>query len=342
MSSKLPTTARHLSRQPSRRLTPQRYLLTAPPNDALRGPQLLRHPPSLVDLTSQLTPEHEAYYGSILLHAVLNSNGHTTFATHSHVLNSSHVDPASPEPEPSPPPERVSDEEWEIRTGRAIYILEKTLPDFFQTGLVSSLDLTTGEPSSTQKSWSLVNPTDTWHTIKDKLTAKSKEDCNEAPAIYSPRVRLTYTPPTPLPAPFPKTLHAEGLHLYIASSIFVRHTLNALYTDLVVDITRARVNNGGTVANGGTTSGSETSRFNKSRERSVAFGLMVTGIGRVSGTRTEWEINCTYTFSPLTGLIIHHSVDSIEPAPHQALFEALGKFGLLDGGVGPKPGNVGS
>lgn len=52
--------------------------------------------------------------------------------------------------------------------------------------------------------------------------------------------------------------------------------------------------------------------------------------------------NCTYTFSPLTGLIIHHSVDSIEPAPHQALFEALGKFGLLDGGVGPKPGNVGS
>lgn len=117
MSSKLPTTARHLSRQPSRRLTPQRYLLTAPPNDALRGPQLLRHPPSLVDLTSQLTPEHEAYYGSILLHAVLNSNGHTTFATHSHVLNSSHVDPASPEPEPSPPPERVSDEEWEIRTG---------------------------------------------------------------------------------------------------------------------------------------------------------------------------------------------------------------------------------
>lgn len=36
--------------------------------------------------------------------------------------------------------------------------------------------------------------------------------------------------------------------------------------------------------------GSETSRTNKSRERSVAFGLMVTGIGRVSGTRTEWEM----------------------------------------------------
>lgn len=117
MSSKLPTTARHLLRQPSRRLTPQRYLLTSPPNDAFRSPQLSRHPPSLVDLTSQLTPEHEAYYGSILLHAVLNSNDHTASATHNHVLNSSHVDPAPPEPEPSPPPEKVSDEEWEIRTG---------------------------------------------------------------------------------------------------------------------------------------------------------------------------------------------------------------------------------
>jgi hypothetical protein len=52
--------------------------------------------------------------------------------------------------------------------------------------------------------------------------------------------------------------------------------------------------------------------------------------------------NCTYTFSPLTGLIVHHSVDSIEPAPHQALFEALGKFGLLEGGLGPKAGGVGS
>lgn len=40
---------------------------------------------------------------------------------------------------------------------------------------------------------------------------------------------------------------------------------------------------------------------------------------------------------------MYHSVDSIEPAPHQALFEALGKFGLLEGGVGGvgRPGGVG-
>ncbi|KAI0084990.1 hypothetical protein BDY19DRAFT_987277 [Irpex rosettiformis] len=249
---------------------------------------------------------------------------------------------SAPEPR-SPPPERVCDEEWEIRTGRAIYILERTLPDFFETGLVSSLDQATKEPSpSAQKLWSLASPTDTWHTIKEKLssTSKSKEDCDEVPTIYSSRIRLTYTPPTPLPTPFPKTLRVEGLHLYIASSIFVRHTLNALYTDLVVNITRVRVNNGGVPINGGLISSSSQSK--KSREKSITFGLMVTGIGRVSGARAEWEVNCTYTFSPLTGLIIHHSVDSIEPAPHQALFEALGKFGLLDGGMGPKAGGVGS
>lgn len=28
--------------------------------------------------------------------------------------------------------------------------------------------------------------------------------------IYSPRVRLQYTPPVALPAPFPKTFHLEG------------------------------------------------------------------------------------------------------------------------------------
>lgn len=41
--------------------------------------------------------------------------------------------------------------------------------------------------------------------------------------------------------------------------------------------------------------------------------------------------NCTYTFSPITGLIQLHTVDSIEPAPHQSLFEALGRFGLIGG-----------
>ncbi|KAI0339348.1 hypothetical protein BDW22DRAFT_1361903 [Trametopsis cervina] len=241
---------------------------------------------------------------------------------------------------------KVSDQEWEIRTGRAIYILQQTLPEFFETGLVSSLDHSLDDHASSSKAWSLPNPTDTWHSIKGKLSPTSKspresEEVNEAPSIYSPRIHLTYTPPVPLPAPLPKTLHTEGLHLYIASSIFVRHTLNALYTDLAVEIKRVRVTNGGPTQ-GSLLSLPQPSPSRRQRDKSISFGLGVSGVGRVSGARTEWEINCTYIFSPLTGLIVHHSVDSIEPAPHQGLFEALGKFGLLEAGIGPRTGGVGS
>lgn len=72
---------------------------------------------------------------------------------------------------------------YRLISGRAIYILQQTLPEFFTTGLVSSLD----------------------------YAVKTGEDRDEKESIYSPHVRLAYTPPTPLPAPFPKTLHVEGV-----------------------------------------------------------------------------------------------------------------------------------
>ena len=88
----------------------------------------------------------------------------------------------------------------------------------------------------------VANTSNSSGSAKGKTHAKDEADAGQS--IYSPRIRLTYTPPTPLPVPFPKSLHLEGLHLYIASSIFVRHTLNALYTDLRVALTRVRVMGG--------------------------------------------------------------------------------------------------
>lgn len=32
---------------------------------------------------------------------------------------------------------------------------------------------------------------------------------------------------------------------------------------------------------------------------------------------------CTYTFSPISGLILSHAVDEIDPAPHMTAYEAL-------------------
>lgn len=60
--------------------------------------------------------------------------------------------------------------------GHAVEILRKTMPDFFVVGLVSRAET---DPSST--------------------------------SIYAPNIRLSYSPPTQLPPPFPATLHVEGV-----------------------------------------------------------------------------------------------------------------------------------
>lgn len=64
----------------------------------------------------------------------------------------------------------------------------------------------------------------------------------------------------------------------------------------------------------------------------------VSGIARVSGTKSEWEVDYTYNFSPATGLILIHTINSVHPAPHESVYEAfrLG-FGRLGLGLNPQP-----
>src|SRR5438552_2018540 len=71
-------------------------------------------------------------------------------------------------------------------SGRAIYLLTQTLPDFFSTGLIDS--------STKLETNAGVVPTFD----------------GDVDSIYSPKVRLSYTPPMALPSPFPQTLHIEG------------------------------------------------------------------------------------------------------------------------------------
>ena len=82
--------------------------------------------------------------------------------------------------------------------GRAIYILQQTLPTFFSTGLISSLDISRG-----------------------KENGQSEEDLS----IYSPSIRLEYRPPVPFPPPFPRTLHVEGkpFPLHVALMNIIAH-----------------------------------------------------------------------------------------------------------------------
>ncbi|KAF8218303.1 hypothetical protein K438DRAFT_1474311, partial [Mycena galopus ATCC 62051] len=210
-------------------------------------------------------------------------------------------------PDPKKPRE-ISDQEWELRTGRAIYVIQQTLPDFFDTGLITSIHRSTGSPCQANGHVPLAKADD-YHTTPD-------EDID---SIYSPNIRLSYTPPVALPAPIPKTWHIEGTSMYFASSRFVRHTLNALYSDLKVVLNKVSIETPPPV--GDPELPLKTGR--KSREKSLFVGLTATGIARVSGAAGEWEVNSTYTFSPLTGLIHIHTVNSIHPAPHQAVLDSL-------------------
>lgn len=81
----------------------------------------------------------------------------------------------------------------------------------------------------------------------------------------------------------------------MASSIFVRHTLNALYSDLIVVPRKFVVLAPGTSPPSGSAPGSSTpaierSKKGKSREKSLFVGLNVTGTARVSGGPGEWEV----------------------------------------------------
>ncbi|KIO11686.1 hypothetical protein M404DRAFT_994411 [Pisolithus tinctorius Marx 270] len=145
--------------------------------------------------------------------------------------------------------------------GRAIYVLQQTLPDFFRIGLVSNVD-----------------PTRVPDLVYNILSEQT-----EIENIYSPKIRLSYTPPVALPSPFPRTLWIEGLPLYLASSVFIRHTMKTLYSDLRVELRKVVVQIPPL-----TPKSNEAGHSRSTREKSLFIGLTVLGTTRVSGGLGEW------------------------------------------------------
>ncbi|KZT27787.1 hypothetical protein NEOLEDRAFT_1146227 [Neolentinus lepideus HHB14362 ss-1] len=230
----------------------------------------------------------------------------------------------------------MSDQEWEIRTGRAIYVLQQTLPDFFEIGLVAAVDQAEGPAMNDG------------NLLRKGGKVPGRDDVEE---IYSPKVTLSYTPPTALPPPFPRTLHLEGLPLYMASSVFVRHTMKALYTDLSVELRKMTVQSSASRSNnsasgfGQVPPSSESANPRDSlhrRQKSMFVRFGVSGKNRVSGAKGEWDVASTYTFSPISGLISTHTINNIHPAPHLSAYDmlrvGLRKLGLAGNDSEPKPG----
>ena len=173
----------------------------------------------LLHKISRHLPKHDsiAFHTS---HLVSTSPGlHTVdLVNHSDLGLRSHRPPDSlPDPRQDAPPD-VTDQEWEIRTGespanppsdlnsdslgRAIFVIQETLPNFFTSGLITSIDKTTGSP---HPSPSTSNPSGDTNFLEHYIV-ENIDEC-----IYSSNIRLSYTPPVALPAPFPKTLHVEGI-----------------------------------------------------------------------------------------------------------------------------------
>ncbi|KAI5119547.1 hypothetical protein M0805_008533 [Coniferiporia weirii] len=256
-------------------------------------------------------------------------------------------------PRPSPPPtppqrnqedDCVSDSEWELRTGRAMDILQRTLPLFFGTGLVATNyhlplhvhGLLGGSLSG-----------------KGKGKGKAKADeqrGDDGEGIYARTIRLEYTPPITLPALFPHVLSIEGLPLYVASSVFVRHTMNTLYTDLSVSKHKVYVRSGPSSPTKGAPSPFPTThpaddgvgKTTAHREKAITISLLVSGMGRLglSAERAEWDVTSTYSFCPRTGLIARHTVNAIDPAPSETVYTALqNALATLSGGLTGPPGN---
>jgi hypothetical protein len=193
--------------------------------------------------------------------------------------------------------EKINDKEWELRVGRAIYVLRATVPRFFESGLTSSVE-TRGDSGGVD------------------LEPTSTDD------IYSKFIRLTYTPPVRLPAPFPQTLQVEGLALYHASAVLLRTSLQAMYSDCTLNMTSINVISSG------------------HRERKLKIGLTIDGHNRVTGTKAVWDVMTTYTFSPVSGLVLQHDIDSINPAPlfdsmRSSVLRLMGLASPGGSGVGP-------
>lgn len=294
-----------------------------------------------------------------------------------YTLNLSEQNPNSNDQSPKEKCKEVSDQEWELRTGthspiftqphpkvstksigRAIYVIQETLPSFFETGLITSVDKTTGAPKAPGKSSPLHIPIIDSAATLEFLSASastsgsaSRPDFGENAAgatdaqedeeegIYSPNIRLQYTPPIALPAPFPKTFKLQGaccglfvipmrigtneiiylgIQLYLASSALVRHTMNTLYHDLEVGLSKVSVHSGppppdhtpddstsysslsselgyspqsgdkGVLTSG---EGQETrKRRVVSRDKYLLVRQVVSGVNRVSGQTGEWEV----------------------------------------------------
>ncbi|KAA1477851.1 hypothetical protein DENSPDRAFT_829287 [Dentipellis sp. KUC8613] len=237
----------------------------------------------------------------------------------------------------------ISDHEWNLRFGRAVDTLTTTLPHFFTAGLVTHPVSSPAIPDDGGIGTDLA---------RDRIPAPAKgkqkasgdaggdgadgDGDEELESIYAPRIRLSYTPPTALPAPLPRTLTVEGLPLYLASALFIRHTLNALYTDLTLTILSLSVL---PASSSPLTSPHLPASAPPARDKALHVRFAVAGRSRVAGARAEWDVAAAYVFAPRDARVCAHVIASVHPAPHAQVWDLMrAALARLRGESGPEGG----
>lgn len=177
------------------------------------------------------------------------------------------------------------------RTGRIVDTLLATLPNFFINGLTWQII----DPPSSLPLASLTGA----NLNADRINCTDKD---QEIYMYSPSICLEYAHPTALLAALPQNLHVKGLSslptprqlaksraglpLYLASAMFVRHTLNAIYTNLGIELCMVRRR-----------SPPHMPLKSHPRELRVSIGLLISAQARLTGQPAEWRV---YVRRPLS------------------------------------------
>ncbi|WVF67122.1 hypothetical protein IAT40_001867 [Kwoniella sp. CBS 6097] len=185
------------------------------------------------------------------------------------------------------PEEEVDDGEWDIRVARAMLHLRETLPMFFDPQM-GSLDMF-------------------------------------PPDIYSRNVVLK------LPAPLP--LKISSLSGYSMAFSLARSGMHALHTDLRTDLERMTFS----PTPSGTGTGTGAAKVDPAaammlsrkpipahRQKQIRIQVAVYGRPRLPPHHeAKWHTSSLYTFSPYSGLITSHEVETIRPLPGEGVAEWL-------------------
>lgn len=205
--------------------------------------------------------------------------------------------------------ERISDEEYHLRIGRASDLLRATLSEFMRTGLVDYRDNKPGRSSALT-----LLDVFTFRALASREISAEGEDTTPD-QVYDPKIHFQFRPAPPLstsriPSTFSgssasptdeeaASLSFTGRNLYFASAHVLRHTLNVLFSDPQVQVRKLRLESKG-----------EKLRV----EDALHVRMEFNGHLRVTGQEHNYTLIFRYDFDNDTGRIVRHTVERVEPA----------------------------